>query len=155
MAIKHTVSEAEKSEGDARLSGQRQKAEIMDLLEAYLNTIENVWDVPEQEKQQEMQRLKLSLKYELARSCPVPVFLSTMEKDDEEQAAREKASRVGEAADRSINLTPALKAKIAKIAARLNCSEDEAAAKILSDGVSEYMPKSLLGGESDDTDLDI
>lgn len=69
---------------------------------------------------------------------------------------RIQAKKTEQGDESQTNLTPGLKAKIAKVAAKLKCSEGEATAKILSDGVGKYLPKSLLGGESDESDaLDI
>jgi proline dehydrogenase len=153
MAIaKQSVSETEKSEDDARLSGQRQKAEVMSLVEGYINTIENVWDAPEQEKLQAMQKLGLLLRYSIALVCPVPSFLFILGKDDKEKAIRNLKEQAGEANNKRISLPRVLQEKVAKVAKVLNCSENEAASTVLSESIDKYLEPKKKGVLSDDAE---
>jgi hypothetical protein len=145
----HGMASVPTAEGAAYQTSQQQRAEVTNILENYLDTIESLWNASPQEKAQEYRRLKLLLKYQLAMSCPVPVYLSIMEKSDKEQT-----DGASSGTSKEIHLSPALMKKVAKAATTLRCSPDDAISAILAEGVGKYVKTGLLSDDKEEEEAD-
>jgi hypothetical protein len=133
--LKESVAESQKSEGKARLSGQRQnRKEVTDILESYLETLENLWDATQVEKAEEYRRLGLLLKYQIALTSPIPIAPSLMAQDKEES---NKESVLG----RYVKLPPSLEDKLAIYSKKNGCTVYQAALMILSQNIGRYVKK--------------
>ena len=145
--VKQTVPEPEKSGAMTRLSGQRQsRQEVVSIVQNYFESLDNLWDVPVEQKEQEIRRFKLLVQYQIALSSPLPVARSIIE--------RSMQTGTGAVTGGYLSIPANLRKRLAMAAKELNCTENDAALVVLSEGVSKYGQESEEDDESEE-DLDI
>jgi hypothetical protein len=112
----------------------------------YLENLDNLWDAPAEQKDQEIRRFKLLVQYQIALSSPLPVARSIME--------RSMQTSTGTVKGRYLSIPDSLRKRLATAAKELNCTENEAALIVLSEGVNKYRQVGEED-EGEDKDLDI
>jgi hypothetical protein len=120
----------EKEDNDRRGGQPDSRRDTVELVKRYTDLLQNAWQAPKEQKEQEFRRLKLAIKCQLALSCPSPLVLTLLERDDSTENTEVKSN--------ILNMSDDLKKQIASAAKKLGFSANDTIVAVLSEHISSY-----------------